>query len=130
MAYAMATMIMALMVWLAFAVAGTFKLADRIGIVLFGVLVAAVLATVARARVTADEAGLTVVNPLRTHRYAWAEVVGVSFEQGAPWPYLDLADGSSKGAVGIQGSEGPAAWEAVAELRRMIAERGETQEPR
>ncbi len=130
MAYTMATMIMLLVVWLAFAIADTFKLVDRVGIVLFGLLVAAILAMVARARVTADETGLTVVNPLRTHRYAWAEVVGVTFERGAPWPYLDLADGTSKGAVGIQGSEGEAAWTAVTELRRLIAERGEAQEPR
>jgi len=130
MAFAMATMIMALMLWLAVVIADTFKLVDRIGMVLFGVLVAAILAMVARARVTADDEGLTVVNPLRTHRYAWAEVVGLSYEPGAPWPYLDLADGTTKGVVGIQGSEKQAAWEAIAEIRRLIAERGEAQEPR
>jgi hypothetical protein len=130
MAFAMAVMIMALMLWLAFVIADTFKLVDRIGMVLFGVLVAAILAMVARARVTADDEGLTVVNPLRTHRYTWAEVVGLSYEPGAPWPYLDLADGTTKGVVGIQGSEKQAAWEAIAEIRRLIAERGEAQEPR
>ncbi|MEO3783439.1 PH domain-containing protein [Actinocorallia sp. B10E7] len=130
MAYAMAAVIMVLMIWLALAIADTFKLVDRIGMLLFGLLVAAILAMVARARVTADDEGLTVVNPLRTHRYSWAEVVGVSFERGAPWPYLDLSDGTSKGAVGIQGSEGEAAWTAVTELRQLIAERGEAQEPR
>jgi len=130
MAFAMATMIMALMLWLAVVIADTFKLVDRIGMVLFGVLVAAILAMVARARVTADDEGLTVVNPLRTHRYAWAEVVGLSYEPGAPWPYLDLADGTTKGVVGIQGSEKQAAWKAIAEIRRLIAERGEAQEPR
>jgi hypothetical protein len=129
-AFATAAMIMALMIWLAVVIADTFKLADRIGVVLFGVLVAALLAVVARARVTADDEGLTVVNPVRTHRYSWAEVVGVSFERGTPWPYLDLADGTSKGVVGIQGSEGESAWRAVAELQQLIAERGEAQEPR
>ncbi|WP_106398468.1 PH domain-containing protein [Actinocorallia populi] len=128
-AFAMAAMIMALMLWLAFMIADTFKLVDRIGIVLFGALVAAILAMVARSRVTADEHGLTVVNPLRTHRYAWAEVVGLSYEPGAPWPYLDLADGTSKGVVGIQGSEKAAAWSAIAEIRELIAQRGEAQEP-
>ncbi|GAA2732338.1 PH domain-containing protein [Actinocorallia aurantiaca] len=130
MAFSMAALIMALMIWLAIGIAETFKLVDRIGIVLFGVFVAAILVMVARARVTADDEGLVVVNPLRTHRYSWAEVVDVSFERGAPWPYLDLADGTSKGAVGIQGSEGEAAWTAVSELKQLIAERGEAQEPR
>ncbi|GAA0954387.1 PH domain-containing protein [Actinocorallia libanotica] len=129
MAFAMAAAIMALVIWLALMIADTFKLVDRIGIVVFGVFVAAVLATVARARVTADDRGLTVVNPLRTHRYAWAEVVGLSYEPGAPWPYLDLADGTSKGVVGIQGSEKQAAWTAIAEIRELIAAHGEAQEP-
>lgn len=129
-AFAMAGLIMATMIWLAFSIADTFKLADRIGIVLFGVFVFGVLALLARARVVADDTGLTVVNPLRTHRYSWAQVVGVSLGEGAPWPYLDLADGTTKGLVGIQGSEGESARRAVAELKALIAERGEAQEPR
>ena len=43
---------------------------------------------------------------------------------GQPWPYIDLTDGASIGVMGIQGSEGPAALEAVAELRAMVATSG------
>ncbi|MDX6743114.1 PH domain-containing protein [Actinocorallia sp. A-T 12471] len=128
-AYALAGLIMATMIWLAVVISDTFQLADRIGIVLFGVFVAVLLALLARVKVVADGTGLTVVNPLRTHRYAWAEIVGVGLGEGAPWPYLDLADGTTKGLVGIQGSEGASARVAVAELRALIAERGETPDP-
>lgn len=126
----MAVAILTTMVWLAIAISDTFQLADRIGIVLFGVFFAWVLSLLARVKVVADEAGLTVVNPLRTHRYTWPEIVGISLGVGAPWPYLDLADGTTKGVVGIQGSEGDDARAAVLALRELIAERGQAQEPR
>ncbi|GAB2818546.1 PH domain-containing protein [Actinocorallia aurea] len=128
-AVAMAVLIMATMIWLAIAISDTFKTGDRIGILLFGLFVVGVLSLLARVKVVADDDGLTVVNPLRTHRYAWAEIVGVSLGVGAPWPYLDLADGTTKGLVGIQGSEGESARTAVAELKALIAERGEAPEP-
>lgn len=102
-----------------------FKWPDRVAIVGFFALVAWVLHLLGRMRVSADEDGITVVNALRTHRYAWAEVLGVYLPDAEPWPRLDLADGSTVGAMGIQGSEKARAAEAVMELRALIEAKGE-----
>jgi hypothetical protein len=53
----------------------------------------------------------------------------VSMAEGAPWPTLDLADGSTVAVMGIQSSDGERANRALAELATLIRERGETQGP-
>ncbi|RAY13240.1 PH domain-containing protein [Actinomadura craniellae] len=113
------------MIVLAFVVAPQFGLLDRIGLVLFGLGVGWLLHMFARCRVTADEHGLTVVNAFRTHRFEWAEVIGVSMGTGEPWPTLDLADGESLGAMGINGAEREDAARALAELRTLMHAHGE-----
>jgi hypothetical protein len=118
------------MITLALVIAPPFGIVDRLGLVAFGMLISAILHTLARSKVVADELGLTVVNPLRTHRYDWAEVLRVTMVQGDPWPTLDLADGTSVGAMGIQGSEGERARKAITELQALLRERGEASEPR
>jgi hypothetical protein len=128
-AYTLASMIVLGMIVLAIVVAPPFSLGDRLGLVVFGLGIAALLHVLARSRVVADEQGLTVVNPLRTHRYDWAEVLRITMVQGDPWPTLDLADGTSVGAMGIQGSEGERARRAITELQALLRERGEAPEP-
>ena len=64
---------------------------------------------------------LVVVNGYRRHEYEWAEVLAVHLPPGAPWAVLDLADGTSAPAMGIQGSDGGRARRAVRELRALIA---------
>jgi hypothetical protein len=89
------------------------------------VLIAAGTAVIAwglyRCRVTADAQGLEVVNGFRTHRYEWAEVLAVHMPPGAPFPTLDLADGTSRPTIGIQASDGDRARQAVRELRSLLA---------
>jgi hypothetical protein len=123
--YVLAVVVVAGMVVLAVAMPSNWGLGDRIGLVVIGLLVAGVLHMLARSRITADDRGLTVVNGLRTHEYEWAEVLGVSMAEGAPWPMLDLADGSTIAAMGIQASDGDRARLAVAELAVLVHERGE-----
>ncbi len=113
------------MVALAVAMPPPWALGDRLGLVAMGVIVAGVLHMLARSRVVADDYGLTLVNGLRTHEYEWAEILGVSMDEGAPWPTFDLADGSTVVAMGIQASDGEHANRAVAELAAMVHERGE-----
>ena len=64
-----------------------------------------------------------VVNGYRKRELDWAEVVAVNMPPGAPWAVLDLADGTSTPAMGIQGSDGARARTAVRELRSVLAER-------
>jgi hypothetical protein len=126
--YVLAVVVVAGMVVLAVAMPSNWALGDRIGLVVIGLIIASVLHMLARSRVTADDRGLIVVNGLRTHEYEWAEILGVSMGEGAPWPTLDLADGSTIPAMGIQASDGDRAHRAVAELAALVHERGEASE--
>jgi hypothetical protein len=73
-----------------------------------------------RCRVDADEHGITLVNGYRTHRMDWSEVVAVSLRPGNPWAVLDLADGTARSALGIQGSDGARAERQTRQLRALI----------
>lgn len=127
-AYTFATLIVLGAVVMAILIAPPFQLADRIAIVAFGCAVAFVLHLLGRVRVEADDEGVTLVNAARTHRYTWPEVLDVTFAQGDPWPRVDFSDGRTIGAMGIQGSEKPAARRAIAELTALIHDRGEARE--
>ncbi|MGK5553703.1 PH domain-containing protein [Actinomadura kijaniata] len=128
-AYATAGVIMLGMIVLAVVVAPQFKLFDRVLIVLSGAFIAWILHMLARCRVVADETGLTVVNAFRTRRLEWAEVLDADMAAGEPWPTLDLADGTSVGAMGINGTEKELSARQLAELRSLLRERGETPDP-
>jgi len=75
----------------------------------------------ARSRVVALRDRLVVVNGYRRREYEWAEVLAVHLPPGAPWAVLDLADGTSQAAMGIQGSDGSRAQRAVRELRTLLS---------
>ena len=77
----------------------------------------------ARSRVVAREEGLVVVNGYRRREYEWPELVAVNLPPGAPWVTLDLADGTTVSAMGIQGSDGARARTAVRELRAVLSDR-------
>ena len=126
--YVLAVVVVAGMVVLAVGMPSNWTLGDRIGLVVIGLIVAGILHMLARSRVIADDRGVTLVNALRTHEYEWAEVLGVTMAEGAPWPTLDLADGSTVPAMGIQASDGDRAHRAVAELAAMVQARGEAAE--
>lgn len=74
----------------------------------------------ARCRIEVREEGLTVVNGYRTHRLDWGHVVDASLRPGNPWVVLDLSDGTTVSALGIQGSDGRLAHRQARELRRLI----------
>jgi hypothetical protein len=124
-AYGMATIMIVGSVLLAIFLPVQFRAPDRIAMVVFGLLVAWVLHLLGRLRVVADEKGITVVNVVKSHRYEWAEVLDVSMMEGDPWPKLDLADGYSVGAMGIQSTEKARSRKAMAELEALIHSRGE-----
>lgn len=76
-----------------------------------------------RCRVEADQDGLRIVNGYRSRRLEWTQVVGVHLPSGAPWATLDLVDGSTASAMGIQGSDGVRAREQVRRLRTLLDQR-------
>ena len=125
-AYITAGVIVLGMIVLAVVVAPSFKTFDRLLMVAFAVVVAWVLHMLARCRIEASEQGLVVVNAFRTRRLDWPEVLDVTMTEGEPWPTLDLADGTSIGAMGIQGAEKHLATRQVSELRALVRAKGET----
>ena len=60
------------------------------------------LVLLARPKVVADETGVTVVNIASSRRLAWAEILQVNLRPGDPWVFLNLSDGTSLPALGIQ----------------------------
>jgi hypothetical protein len=91
------------------------------GTVALMVLIGAVIAyAISRCRVDADEDGILVVNGFRSHRHTWEEVVGVTLRPGNPWAVLDLSDGTSRSAMGIQGSDGRRAVRQARQLRALV----------
>ncbi|MFI7502336.1 PH domain-containing protein [Streptomyces sp. NPDC049687] len=75
---------------------------ERLSFVVTGALVFGVLAQLARVRVLADDSGVTVVNIASRRRLDWAEIIQVNLRPGDPWVFLDLTDGTSLPALGIQ----------------------------
>ncbi len=89
-------------------------------LVVLGLLAASVLFALIRSRVEAHADRLVVVNGYRRREYEWAEIVAVHLPPGAPWVTLDLADGETAAVMGIQGSDGDRAREAVRQLRLIV----------
>jgi hypothetical protein len=81
-----------------------------------------------RSRVVAEAGRLVVVNGYRRREFEWAEVLAVHLPPGAPWAVLDLADGTSAPAMGIQGSDGDRARTAVRELRSVVSRMAGTED--
>ncbi|WP_324793018.1 PH domain-containing protein [Streptomyces cyaneofuscatus] len=92
---------------------------ERITFIFVAVLFFGVLALLSRPRVTADDTGVTVVNITRTRRLAWEEILRVNLRSGDPWVFLDLSDGTSMPALGIQ--PGMAKEQAIRDARALRA---------
>ena len=92
---------------------------EKVSFVVTGLLFFVVLALLSRPKVVADTGGVTVVNLTTRRRLEWAEVLRVNLRPGDPWVYLDLADGTSLPAMGIQ--PGIARARAVKDARTLRA---------
>ncbi|MFF8946564.1 PH domain-containing protein [Streptomyces sp. NPDC014864] len=102
---------------------------ERLSFVLTGALLSGVLLMLARPKVVADETGVTVVNIVSRRHLDWAEILQVNLRQGDPWVFLNLSDGTSLPALGIQ--PGIARQRAVADARtlRALVEARSLQDP-
>ncbi|MEU5825348.1 PH domain-containing protein [Streptomyces sp. NPDC047803] len=92
---------------------------ERASFVFTALLFFGVLALLSRPKVVADEEGVTVVNLTRTRRLSWAQIVRVNLRVGDPWVFLDLSDGTSMPALGIQ--PGIAKQRAIQDARALRA---------
>lgn len=98
-------------------------LGDRLAFGGTGLLIFAVLVWLSRPKVVVDRAGVTVVNLVTRRRLEWAEVVRVNLRAGDAWVHLDLADGTSLAAMGIQPGVGREQALSDARALRALAER-------
>ncbi|MEU0074351.1 PH domain-containing protein [Streptomyces sp. NPDC006332] len=92
---------------------------ERLSFVFTAALLAGVLFLLSRPKVVADESGVTVVNIAGRRRLDWAEIIQVNLRPGDPWVFLNLSDGTSLPALGIQ--PGIAKQRAIADARALRA---------
>ncbi|WP_330303125.1 MULTISPECIES: PH domain-containing protein [unclassified Streptomyces] len=102
---------------------------ERVSFVFTAALLFAVLLLLSRPKVVADESGVTVVNIASKRRLDWAEIVQVNLRPGDPWVFLNLSDGTSLPALGIQ--PGIAKQRAIEDARalRALAEARSIRDP-
>lgn len=99
------------------------NLPSRIGVVAVGIPIALFLHRHANVRIIARDDGLEVINLFNRHRLQWGEVLAVRLRQGDPWPFLDLSNGETIAAMGIQGSDGDSAPVAARQLAALVHEK-------
>ncbi|GHE68436.1 PH (Pleckstrin Homology) domain-containing protein [Streptomyces sp. 2132.2] len=92
---------------------------ERVSFLVTAALMTSVLVLLSRPKVVADEAGVTVVNLTSTRRLEWAQILRVNLRPGDPWVFLDLSDGTSLPALGIQ--PGVAKQQAIGDARALRA---------
>ncbi|MFC8350678.1 PH domain-containing protein [Streptomyces sp. NPDC057280] len=92
---------------------------ERLSFIVTAALLFGVLAMLARVKVVADDSGVTVVNIASRRRLDWAEIIQVNLRPGDPWVFLNLSDGTSLPALGIQ--PGIAKQQAIADARALRA---------
>jgi len=104
-----------------------FGLLDRLAVVALGLIIAAGLIRLAAVRVVTGPAGVEVVNIVRRTRLDWAQVVNVRLSRDDPWVMLDLSDGESLAAMGIQQADGAYGLAQAHELARLVREHSRTE---
>ncbi|MET8287746.1 PH domain-containing protein [Streptomyces sp. NPDC048448] len=92
---------------------------ERVSFVFTAALLLGVLLLLSRPKVVADESGVTVVNIASSRHLDWAEILQVNLRPGDPWVFLNLSDGTSLPALGIQ--PGIARQRAIDDARTLRA---------
>lgn len=121
--YPIAVAFVAVLVWLAVVLPGGpggYGVVDRGFIVGLAAGSGWFLHRLAAVRVVADAQGITVRNVVRRRRLEWAEVVGVRMGRDDAWVYLDLTDGTTLTAMGIQAADGDRGQAAAARLAALV----------
>lgn len=98
-----------------------FQLSDQVAMVVLGTLLAGGALLFARPRLRAGPEGVEVRTSVRTHRVAWADVVAVSFPDGAQFARLDLPDDEYLAIAALQAIDGAHAARGITALRALYA---------
>jgi hypothetical protein len=92
---------------------------ERLSFVFMAALFLGVLLLLSRPKVTAGTSGVTVTNLTTRRHLEWAQIIQVNLRVGDPWVFLDLSDGTSLPALGIQ--PGIARESAIRDARALRA---------
>ncbi|MGH4030494.1 PH domain-containing protein [Actinomycetota bacterium Odt1-20B] len=92
---------------------------ERTSFIFTGALLLGVLLLLSRPKVVASDSGVRVVNIATSRSLDWAEIVQVNLRPGDPWVFLNLSDGTSLPALGIQ--PGIAKQRAISDARALRA---------
>jgi hypothetical protein len=134
MAVALALLLIVLctVIWVQFPanVRASFTVFQRVTLAVMAAVLGGIGYALGRSRIDADESGVTVVNGYRRHRYDWNEVVAVTMRSGSPWAVLDLSDGTTQPAMGIQASDGNRARAQLRRLRALVDDHAGTEPSR
>lgn len=103
-----------------------FTIFQRGTVLFFGAAACVAGQALARSRIEASAGGATVVNGYKSRHYDWNEIVAITLGGGNPWAKLDLSDGTSVSAMGIQGSDGSRAMTQVKQVRALIRQQSRT----
>ena len=117
-----ALLVVCAMAWIGFddEIRDAFTFPQKLTLVGFGLMVVGALLALSRSRVTAEAERIVVVNGFRRRVFDRNAVVAAHLGRGAPWATLDLDDGTTVAAMGIQGSDGDRALQALRELRAVL----------
>ncbi|GGP62416.1 PH domain-containing protein [Saccharothrix coeruleofusca] len=96
-----------------------FRTSDQVAMIILGVLLACGVLLLARPRVRADAEGVEVRNVITSHRFAWSDVLHVSFPDGASWARLELPDDEYISIMAVQAVDREHAVAAVRALREL-----------
>ena len=99
-----------------------FRVADQVGLIGVGVVLAAGIMTGARPRLRVDATGLWVRNVLGEAFFDWAVIVRVAFPEGSHWAQLLLADDERYPVMAIQALDRERAVAALRRVRELMAQ--------
>jgi len=99
-----------------------FQASDQVAMIGVGVLLGGACLLFAMPRVRADADGIEVRNVLLSRRFAWSDVLSVTFPDGASWARLELPDDEYYSVMAVQAVDRARAVEAVRALRHLHRE--------
>ncbi|AXB48276.1 PH domain-containing protein [Amycolatopsis albispora] len=96
-----------------------FQTADQVAMIGIGVLLAGLTMLFALPKAVADAEGVSVRNVWGTRRFSWAEVLSVSFPDGASFARLELPEDEYYSVLAVQAVDRERAVAAVRALRKL-----------
>ncbi|MGY1814981.1 PH domain-containing protein [Blastococcus sp. SYSU D00820] len=99
----------------------SFGTADQVAVAGIGVLLAAGIVALGRARVDADAEGIRIRNVVGGRELPWSAVRAVRFERSSWWATLRLGNDDEIAVLAVQSIDGERAVAAVEGLRALLA---------